>query len=170
MLTRHSPRILERMYSCKSFIEKELYALNHDTERALFSLQTDETMRGIRLTPDHGRWRRRPWWLPAAWQPQPEADTFLDTPASSVSCLFGQKKVSAILECHVHHGSICILPVHANKVSDLLECHVQNGSVSCLFGHKKSVRLIGISCISWLDSTDNLWDRWTQNWTPYHMQ
>ena len=128
MVTWHSPRILERKYLCKSFLEKEIYAINHDTERALFSLQTDKTERGIRLTPDHGRWRRRPWWLPAAWRLQPEADTFLDTPASSVSCLFGEERK----KCQTFWNAMCIIALY-------LAC-----------SGKQGVILIGMSCTSWL--------------------
>ena len=43
------------------------------------------------------------------------------------------KKVSDLLECHVHHGSVSCLFVK-KKGKDFLECHVHHSSVSCLFG------------------------------------
>ena len=90
----------------------------------------------------------------------------------SVSCLFVHTHTKSVRLIGMSCATwLCILPVCAKKLSDLLECHVHHGSVSCLSVQKKcqtywnvmcimalylaclckkSVRLIGMSCTSWL--------------------
>ena len=53
-----------------------------------------------------------------------------------LACL-GKKEKSVRLFGMSCASWLCILPVRANKVSYLLECHVHHGSVSCLFVPKK---------------------------------